>query len=86
VLIALALPDIYNSLRNLFGLAFGYIMLAELVNAKHGLGYLLMTSQRRGLTEHIIAILIVIGLLAYGIDRVLYAFQRGFFPYRTSAD
>ena len=43
VLIALALPDIFASLRNLFGLAFGYIMLAELVNAKYGLGYLLMT-------------------------------------------
>lgn len=82
VLIPLALPDIYNSLRNLFGLAFGYIMLAELVNAKRGLGYLLMTSQRRGLTEHIIAILILIGLLAYGIDRLLYFFQRGLFPYR----
>jgi len=86
VLIPLALPDIYNSLRNLFGLAFGYIMLAELVNAKHGLGYLLMTSQRRGLTEHIIAILIVIGLLAYGIDRLLYFFQRGLFPYRTDQE
>ncbi len=46
-------------------------MLAELVNAKYGLGYLLMTSQRRGLTEHIFAILILIGLLAYGIDRML---------------
>ena len=67
----LALPDIYNSLRHLFGLAFGYIMLAELINAKHGLGYLLMTSQRRGLSEHIILILIIIGLLAFGIDRVL---------------
>jgi NitT/TauT family transport system permease protein len=83
VLIPLALPDIYNSLRNLFGLAFGYIMLAELVNAEHGLGYLLMSSQRRGLTEHIFAILIVIGLLAYGIDRLLYWFQRGLFPHRT---
>jgi NitT/TauT family transport system permease protein len=86
VLIPLALPDIYNSLRNLFGLAFGYIMLAELVNAEHGLGYLLMSSQRRGLTEHIFAILIVIGLLAYGIDRMLYWFQRGLFPYRTEED
>ncbi len=81
VLIALALPDIFSSLRSLFGLAFGYIMLAELVNAKHGLGYLLMTSQRRGLTEHIFAILFLIGLLAYGIDRLLYWFQRGLFPY-----
>ena len=86
VLIPLALPDIYNSLRNLFGLAFGYIMLAELVNAEHGLGYLLMASQRRGLSEHIFAILIVIGLLAYGIDRLLFWFQRGLFPYRVFED
>ena len=83
VLVALALPDIYNSLRHLFGLAFGYIMLAELINAQHGLGYLLMTSQRRGLSEHIILILIIIGLLAYGIDRLLFWFQRGLFPYRV---
>jgi ABC-type nitrate/sulfonate/bicarbonate transport system permease component len=83
VLVALALPDIYDSLRHLFGLAFGYIMLAELINAQHGLGYLLMTSQRRGLSEHIILILIIIGLLAYGIDRLLFWFQRGLFPYRT---
>jgi len=83
VLVALALPEIYNSLRHLFGLAFGYIMLAELINAEHGLGYLLMTSQRRGLSEHIILILIIIGLLAYGIDRLLFFFQRGLFPHRV---
>ncbi len=79
----LSLPDIYNSLRHLFGLAFGYIMLAELINAQHGLGYLLMSSQRRGMSEHIILILIIIGLLAFGIDRLLYFFQRGLFPFRT---
>jgi NitT/TauT family transport system permease protein len=83
VLVALALPDIYSSLRHLFGLAFGYIMLAELINAQHGLGYLLMTSQRRGLSEHIILILLIIGLLAYGIDRLLFWFQRGLFPHRV---
>jgi ABC-type nitrate/sulfonate/bicarbonate transport system permease component len=86
VLVPLALPDIYNSLRHLFGLAFGYIMLAELINAEHGLGYLLMASQRRGLSEHIILILLIIGLLAYGIDRVLFWFQRGLFPHRAVED
>ncbi|OLC04564.1 MAG: hypothetical protein AUH78_21760 [Gemmatimonadetes bacterium 13_1_40CM_4_69_8] len=86
VLIALALPGIYTSLRNLFGLAFGYIMLAELINAKYGLGYLLSTSQRRGLTEHIILILIVIGTLAYGIDRLLYWFQVRLFPYLARSE
>src|SRR5947208_3683372 len=86
VLVALALPDIYSSLRHLFGLAFGYIMLAELINAQHGLGYLLMTSQRRGMSEHIILILMIIGVLAFGIDRLLFWFQRGLFPYRVVED
>jgi len=83
VLVPLALPDIYRSLRSLFGMAFGYIMLAELINAEHGLGYLLSTSQRRGLSEHIILILFVIGLLAFAIDRFLLWLQRGLFPYRS---
>jgi NitT/TauT family transport system permease protein len=86
VLVPLALPDIYSSLRHLFGLAFGYIMLAELINAQHGLGYLLMASQRRGMSEHIILILLIIGLLAYGIDRLLFWFQRGLFPYRVAEE
>ena len=42
-----------------------------------------MTSQRRGLSEHIILILLIIGMLAYGIDRVLFFFQRGLFPHRA---
>ena len=83
VLITLALPDIYSSLRALFGMAFGYIMLAELINAEHGLGYLLSTSQRRGLSEHIILILFIIGIIAFLIDRFLLWMQRGLFPYLT---
>ncbi|HEX2342322.1 MAG TPA: ABC transporter permease [Vicinamibacterales bacterium] len=86
VLVALALPDIYDSLRHLFGMAFGYIMLAELINANHGLGYLLMTSQRRGLSEHIILILLIIGLLAYAIDQLLFWLRRGLFPHRPVED
>ena len=86
VLVALALPDIYANLRHLFGMAFGYIMLAELINATYGLGYLLMTSQRRGLSEHIILVLLIIGLLAYGIDRALLWLERGLFPYREIGD
>jgi NitT/TauT family transport system permease protein len=82
VLVPLALPNVYTSLRYLYGLAFGYIMLAEIINAKYGLGYLLSTSQRRGLPEHILLVLFIIGLLAYGIDRLLILFQRGLFPYR----
>ena len=85
VLLPLSLPAIYNGLRILFGLAFGYIMLAEVIDAKHGLGHLISTSQRRGLNEHIYLILLVIGLIAYGIDRLLWVFQKGIFPYQRGS-
>ena len=82
VLIPLSLPDIVNSLRLLFGLAFGYIVLAELIDAKHGLGYIIQVAQRRGPREHIYLVLVIISLLGLGIDRALFALQKRLFPYR----
>lgn len=85
VLVPLAMPNIFNSLRLLFGLAFGYIMLAELVkfgSESGGLGDIIITSQRRGPKAHIILVLLIIPVVAFGIDRVLYWIQRELFPHR----
>jgi ABC-type nitrate/sulfonate/bicarbonate transport system permease component len=82
VVFPLALPDIVNSMRLLFGLAFGYIMLAEVIDADYGLGKIIITSQRQGPREHIYLILIIIALLAFAIDRTIYKCQRRWFPYR----
>ena len=81
VILPLAMPSIVNSLRLLFGLAFGYIMLAEAINAKGGLGDIIIRSERRGFTEHILLILIIIALLAYAIDRATLWLQHRLFPY-----
>jgi len=81
VVLPMALPDVVNSLRLLFGLAFGYIMLAEVINAKRGLGALIIASERQGPREHIILILIIIALLAWGIDRFILLIQGQAFPY-----
>ncbi len=81
VLLPLALPDIVNSLRLLFGLAFGYIMLAEVINAEYGLGAIINLSQRQGPREHIYLALILIALLAFAIDRCILSLQRWLFPY-----
>ncbi len=83
VLLPGALPEMYRGLRGLFGLAFGYIMLAELINAPHGLGAMLNISQRRGLTEHIFLILALIGLIAWGIDHGLAWLERKLFPHQA---
>jgi len=85
VLAPLAAPSIFNSLRLLFGLAFGYVMLAELVkfgSASGGLGDLINMSQRRGEREPILLVLVIIPMVAWAIDRALWWLQSDLFPYR----
>lgn len=86
VLVPLAMPGVFNSLRLLFGLAFGYIMLAEIINipgeGAGGLGHIINVSQRMGPREHIILILLIIPVVALVIDRILFWVQRELFPYR----
>jgi NitT/TauT family transport system permease protein len=86
VLLPLAMPDIVNSLRLIFGLAFGYVMLAEVINARHGLGALIIMSQRQGPREHIYLCLIIISLLAWGIDRGILRLQRHLFPHLKNGE
>ena len=86
VLVPLALPDIFNSLRLLFGIAFGYIVLAELIDAKAGLGYIIQVAQRRGPREHIYLVLVLIATLGFAIDRLLWMAQRRLFAYRYAQD
>jgi NitT/TauT family transport system permease protein len=85
VLVPLALPGVFNSLRLLFGLAFGYIMLAEVIKfggEAGGLGDIINTSQRRGPREHVVLVLLIIPVVALVIDRILYWIQVQLFPYR----
>jgi ABC-type nitrate/sulfonate/bicarbonate transport system permease component len=86
VLIPLAMPAIYGSMRTLFGLAVGYIMLAELVNADLGLGHMLLVGQRRSDLPTIFASLVVIATLAFLVDKLLQLLQGKIFPYRPSED
>ena len=83
VLVPLAMPTIFTSFRVLFGLAFGYIMLAESMKESDvgGLGYQISTFQKRHLSEHIYLIILIIPLVALGIDLVLFWIQKQLFPH-----
>ena len=83
VLLPLALPSVFNSLRLIFGLAFGYIMLAEVMKfggEAGGLGDLINISQRRGPREHVLLILLIIPVVALCIDRLFFFVQAELFP------
>jgi ABC-type nitrate/sulfonate/bicarbonate transport system permease component len=85
VLVPLAMPRLFNSLRLLFGLAFGYIMLTELVTeggGVGGLGNIINIAQRRSHRETILLVLTVIPAVALAIDRFLYMVQRSLFPHQ----
>src|SRR5262245_23904382 len=83
VLVPLAMPKIFNSLRLLFGLAFGYIMLAELIQTKGepGLGGIINVSHRLGPQEHVYLVAMVIPLVAFAIDWILHETQKSLFPH-----
>jgi len=82
VLVPLALPDIITSLRFQFGLALGYVMLAEAIATTSGLGVMLNANERLGKIEQNYALLFIIALLAFMIDFLIRFFQRGVFQWR----
>lgn len=89
VLVPLAAPSIFASFRLLFGLAFGYIMLAESIKYADdvgGLGYQIQIFQRRGMREHIYLIILVIPVVALIVDRTLLWIEKKLFPHIHGGD
>jgi len=81
VLFPVAQANIWDHLRGVYGVGWGWIILAEVVNAERGLGYLIDISNRRGHTNAIFAIIIIIVLIAIGCDQLWRLSGRVLFPY-----
>jgi len=81
VLLPMAQHKIFYAFQTVYGVGWGLIILAELVNAKNGLGHLILTSQRRSLTEDMYAVLLIIIGFAFLIDRSFTYLGKRLFPY-----
>jgi NitT/TauT family transport system permease protein len=81
VLFPVAQANIWDHLRGVYGVGWGWIILAEVVNAERGLGYLISISERRGHTASIFAIIIVIVFIAVVCDQLWRLGGRLLFPY-----
>ena len=81
VLFPVAQANIWEHLRGVYGVGWGWIILAEVVNAERGLGYLIDLSNRRSHTNAIFAIIIVIVLIAVACDQLWRLSGRALFPY-----
>jgi NitT/TauT family transport system permease protein len=83
VLFPVAQADIWDHLRGVYGVGWGWIILAEVVNAEQGLGYLISISERRGHTAAIFAVIVVIVAIAIGCDQAWRLGGHLLFPYRN---
>ena len=68
VIFPAALPGLMDDFRLTIGWAWTYLVVAEMVAASNGLGYMILTSQRYLATDTIFAGLILIGLIGLVTD------------------
>lgn len=81
VLLPACLPGVMDNLRVTMGWAWTYLVVAELVAADSGLGYMILNAMRGLFTEVMLLGLIVIGLLGLVTDWVFRTAHRVFLPW-----
>lgn len=84
IMLPIAFPSIFDAMRLGFGIGWGYIILAEMVDmGSFGVGTLILTSQRRGPREDIYLVLIAIVIMAFITDKIWEKVGNQLFPYRS---
>lgn len=87
VLFPVAQANIWDHLRGVYGVGWGWIIMAEIVLLpRYGLGGLIAVSERRSHTESIYAVIIVIVLIALACDQLWRLGGELLFPYRRAED
>jgi NitT/TauT family transport system permease protein len=85
VLFPVAKANIWDHLRGVYGVGWGWIIMAEIVVLPdYGLGGLIGVSERRSHTEAIYAVIIVIVLIAVACDQLWRLGGDLLFPYRKN--
>ncbi|MBO8165138.1 MAG: ABC transporter permease [Brevibacillus sp.] len=81
VILPASLPGIVDTLRITFGWAWTYLVVAELVGASDGLGYMIMQASRFLKPDKVIIGIIIIGLLGLLMDLLFKAIYRASFSW-----
>jgi len=87
VLFPVAQANIWDHLRGVYGVGWGWIIMAEVyVRPQYGLGALIGVSERRSQTASIFAVIIVIVLIAVACDQLWRLGGEMLFPYRKTEE
>ncbi len=81
VLLPGAAPEIAEALRQVLGLGWTYVIVAELIGASSGIGHMITDSQALMATDQIIAGIVVIGLVGLASDLAFKKLNQRLFPW-----
>ena len=81
VLLPGAAPQIAEALRQVLGLGWTYIVVAELIGASSGIGHMITDSQALMATDNIIAGIVVIGVVGLASDLMFKKANQWLFPW-----
>ena len=84
VLVPVALPEIWYSMRLAFGIGWTYLVLAEVVVKAGGLGDVIDTARRRAMSGRVYLVIVIITLIAWIADILWVRAGAILFPYRRS--
>lgn len=76
------LPTIFSGMILMYGIGWSYIAVAETINAKYGLGYIIQQSSSRGRTDLVFMAIITIMILSYLFDNLGNKLIRKLFPWK----
>lgn len=82
ILVPIALPDIWHSMRLAFGVGWSYLVLAEVVVKSGGLGDLIDTARRRAMPGRVYLVIVIITIIAWIADLLWGRLGNALFPYR----
>ena len=82
VILPNALPEIFTGMRVSMGVCWGTVVAAELVAAESGIGMMIMVASKFLSTDIVVLGVILISLVAYGIDIFMRFLETKFVPWR----
>jgi NitT/TauT family transport system permease protein len=84
VLVPAALPDIFDSFRVMNAISWTYVILAEFVNARTGLGYMIQLAGSHLKTAQVFSGILVIGFIGLLTDAFIRGLNAALFRWRET--